>query len=70
MAKSIPGLYEKILSDPVVFPLVPIISDDLQDCIKRMLCKDPSKRITLPQLKVLRKTLCLNSTEINSNTGE
>lgn len=52
MAKSIPELYEKILKDSVEFPMLPVISEELQDCILKMLCKDPKKRITLPQLKV------------------
>ncbi|XP_023169604.2 calcium/calmodulin-dependent protein kinase kinase 1 [Drosophila hydei] len=52
IANSIPLLYDKIRNDPVVFPGLPKISDDLQNCIVRMLEKDPANRITLPQLKL------------------
>lgn len=51
---SIPKLYEKIQNDEVVFPEVPKISDDLRNTIARMLEKDATNRITLPQLKVNR----------------
>lgn len=51
---SIPKLYEKIQNDEVVFPEVPKISDDLRHTIARMLEKDATNRITLPQLKVNR----------------
>lgn len=52
IANTVPLLYDKIRNDPVVFPGQPKISDELQDCILRMLEKDPANRITLPQLKV------------------
>lgn len=52
MASSIPVLYEKIKNDKLTFPDEPKTSAELKDCIQRMLEKDPSDRITLPQLKV------------------
>ncbi|KRG00726.1 calcium/calmodulin-dependent protein kinase kinase 1 [Drosophila mojavensis] len=52
IANTVPLLYDKIRNDPVVFPGQPKISDELQDCILRMLEKDPANRITLPQLKM------------------
>lgn len=45
-------LYDKIRSNPLSFPPVPFASDDLKDLISLMLEKDPSKRITLPDIKV------------------
>ncbi|XP_051862434.1 calcium/calmodulin-dependent protein kinase kinase 1-like [Drosophila albomicans] len=52
IANSIPLLYEKIKNDDVVFPDTPIISGNMRHCIIRMLEKDASHRITLPQLKI------------------
>ncbi|XP_023035959.1 calcium/calmodulin-dependent protein kinase kinase 1 isoform X1 [Drosophila willistoni] len=52
LANSIPLLYEKIKHDSVVFPTTPKISEDLRDCIVRMLDKNAGNRITLPQLKI------------------
>ncbi|KAH8288959.1 hypothetical protein KR044_003173, partial [Drosophila immigrans] len=52
IANSIPLLYEKIKNDDVIFPDFPIISDVTRHCIIRMLEKDASRRITLPQLKI------------------
>lgn len=60
---SIPKLYEKIQNDEVVFPEVPKISDDLRNTIARMLEKDATNRITLPQLKVNR-TIKMNFTNL------
>ncbi|KAJ8981950.1 hypothetical protein NQ317_002122 [Molorchus minor] len=45
------GLYAKIRHQPVEFPEKPRISDDLKDLIRKMLVKDPDKRITLPEIK-------------------
>ncbi|XP_057662475.1 calcium/calmodulin-dependent protein kinase kinase 1 isoform X1 [Diorhabda carinulata] len=45
-------LYSKIKSQPVNFPEQPYISDELKDLIKKMLVKDPTQRITLPEIKV------------------
>ncbi|KAL7740176.1 hypothetical protein ACLKA6_003884 [Drosophila palustris] len=52
VANSIPILYEKIKNEEVVFPETPKISGDMRHCIIRMLEKDASHRITLPQLKI------------------
>lgn len=49
---NIVGLYSKIKSQPVVFPESPSISDNLKDLIKKMLVKEPTQRITLPEIKV------------------
>lgn len=52
IANSIPILYEKIKLDPLVLLEEPKISEQLQDCIRRMLIKNPDSRISLQQLKV------------------
>ena len=49
---NVMALYSKIQNDPVVFPEQPPISEDLKDLISRMLHKDPSQRLTLPEVKV------------------
>lgn len=50
---NIPALYEKIRRDPVHFPeSTTQHSPELKDIILRMLEKDPSKRITLSDIKV------------------
>lgn len=46
------GLYSKIRSDNVVFPSEPKISELLKDLISKMLVKNPSSRITLPEIKL------------------
>uniref|UniRef100_A0A034WWI1 calcium/calmodulin-dependent protein kinase n=1 Tax=Bactrocera dorsalis TaxID=27457 RepID=A0A034WWI1_BACDO len=51
IANSIPILYEKIKLDPLVLLEEPKISEQLQDCIRRMLAKNPDSRISLQQLK-------------------
>ncbi|XP_067014704.2 calcium/calmodulin-dependent protein kinase kinase 1 [Anabrus simplex] len=48
---NIPALYQKIQNDPLRFPEKPEISPDLRDLIERMLHKDPSTRLTLPEIK-------------------
>ena len=45
-------LYHKIQNDPVVFQEQPPISEDLKELISQMLHKDPSQRLTLPEVKV------------------
>ncbi|KAH9492155.1 Calcium calmodulin-dependent protein kinase kinase 2 [Bulinus truncatus] len=45
------GLHKKILKDPVHFPEKPEISVELKDLILQMLDKNPSTRITLPEIK-------------------
>ncbi|KAK9497919.1 hypothetical protein O3M35_003817 [Rhynocoris fuscipes] len=51
-AESIPALYNKIRNENLTFPDKPVISEELKDLITKMLCKDPSKRITLQEIKV------------------
>lgn len=46
-------MYEKIKNDRLTFPSDIEISGDARDLITKMLEKDPSKRITLPQIKVI-----------------
>lgn len=46
------ALYNKIQNDPVVFQEKPLVSEELKDLISRMLYKDPSQRLTLPEVKV------------------
>lgn len=52
VANSVPAVYEKIKNDKIQFPEHIKISAELRDLIERMLDKDPSKRINLPQIKV------------------
>ncbi|EAT37185.1 AAEL010804-PA [Aedes aegypti] len=51
IATSVPGVYEKIKSDPLQFPPTSPISPELRDLIETILDKDPQLRITLPQIK-------------------
>lgn len=39
-----------------MFPPAPFVSDDLKDLISLMLEKDPAKRITLPDIKVSKRS--------------
>lgn len=52
IANNIPAVYEKIKNDRLHFPSTIKISDDLKELIIGMLEKDPSQRLTLPQIKV------------------
>lgn len=52
MANNVPSVYEKIKNDRLNFPSDIVISTELRDLIVKMLEKDPTKRITLPQIKV------------------
>ncbi len=47
---SIMGLYNVIRTQPISFPNKPVVSASLKDLISQMLCKDPAKRATLPQV--------------------
>jgi [calcium/calmodulin-dependent protein kinase] kinase len=49
---NVMALYSKIQNEPVVFQERPPICEELQDLINRMLHKDPSQRLTLPEVKV------------------
>lgn len=48
---NVMALYSKIQNDPVVFQERPPINEELKDLISRMLHKDPSQRLTLPEVK-------------------
>ncbi|CAH0549237.1 unnamed protein product [Brassicogethes aeneus] len=48
---NIIGLYQKIKNQAVYFPESPEVSDNLKDLIRKMLIKDPTNRITLPEIK-------------------
>lgn len=52
VAETIPALYSKIQTEPLVFPPKPTISPNLRDLIVKMLKKDPNERITLQEIKV------------------
>jgi len=49
--KNIKIMCERILKAPLVFPERPAVSDDARDMIRRLLERDPAKRITSAQLK-------------------
>ncbi|XP_065170074.1 calcium/calmodulin-dependent protein kinase kinase 1 isoform X2 [Atheta coriaria] len=50
--ENIVGLYSKIRHQPVEFPPLPTVSESLKDLIRKMLVKDPNKRITLSEIKM------------------
>lgn len=50
--ENVIGLYSKIRNQQVAFPEKPVISVELKDLIGKMLVKDPSNRITMPEIKV------------------
>jgi len=50
--ENILALYNKIRVQPLTFPEDKEISPELKDLISRMLVKEPSQRITLPEVKV------------------
>ncbi|KAL1501044.1 hypothetical protein ABEB36_006446 [Hypothenemus hampei] len=49
--ENIIGLYTKIRNQSVEFPGKPPVSEELKDLILKMLVKDPTKRITLSEIK-------------------
>lgn len=49
--ENVIGLYSKIRNQQVAFPEKPAISEELKDLIGKMLVKDPSNRITMPEIK-------------------
>lgn len=60
IANSVPAVYEKIKHEKLNFPDIPQVSNDLKDLMEKMLTKDPSKRMTLPHIKVLLTTWYTN----------
>lgn len=48
---SVGSVYAAARTENLRFPEVPHVSDDLRDLITRMLVKDPSERISLPEIK-------------------
>lgn len=50
--ENIMELRSKIKTQKIEFPLNPNVSSSLKDLIRKMLVKDPSKRITLSEIKV------------------
>lgn len=52
-APSVMSVYEKIKTEEVKFPVTPVYSPELKELILRMLEKDPPKRISLPEIKVI-----------------
>ncbi len=51
------SLYNKICTQPLVFPEDRDITPELKDLITQMLIKDPAKRITLQRIKVEMHTI-------------
>lgn len=49
---TVVGLYAKIRCQEVEFPETRRVSEGLRELIRRMLVKDPARRITLPEIKV------------------
>ncbi|XP_048522106.1 probable serine/threonine-protein kinase DDB_G0279405 [Dendroctonus ponderosae] len=49
--ENVIGLYSKIRHQPVEFPENPALSAELKNLISKMLVKDPSKRITIAEIK-------------------
>ncbi|XP_063219592.1 calcium/calmodulin-dependent protein kinase kinase 1 isoform X2 [Bacillus rossius redtenbacheri] len=59
-------LYRKIQNEPVKFAESSTISDDLKDLIVRMLQKDPTQRITLPEIKMHPWVTCRGAAPLPS----
>uniref|UniRef100_A0A8C7XBQ3 calcium/calmodulin-dependent protein kinase n=1 Tax=Oryzias sinensis TaxID=183150 RepID=A0A8C7XBQ3_9TELE len=57
MDERILSLHQKIKTQPVVIPERADISDDLKDLLFKMLEKNPETRITVPQIKILVRTM-------------
>lgn len=55
---NIVALYNKIRNQPVEFPEIPVVTEKLKELIRKMLIKEPSKRITLPEIKVVVFHFC------------
>lgn len=52
MDERIVSLHQKIRTQPLEFPELPDVSEDLRDLLSRMLEKNPERRISVPQMKV------------------
>lgn len=52
IAEGTPALHAMIKQQPVVFPEDLVVSDSLKRLLLRMLDKDHTSRITLPEIKV------------------
>uniref|UniRef100_A0A671P8R4 Calcium/calmodulin-dependent protein kinase kinase 2-like n=1 Tax=Sinocyclocheilus anshuiensis TaxID=1608454 RepID=A0A671P8R4_9TELE len=57
MDERILSLHQKIKTQPVELPENADISDDLKDLLFKMLDKNPETRITVPQIKILVRTM-------------
>jgi [calcium/calmodulin-dependent protein kinase] kinase len=71
---NIVALYGLIQHQGLRFPARPSTSAKLKDLLIRMLCKDPSQRITVPEIKVHSWVTCdgfwpLPAEEENCNSG-
>lgn len=50
--ENVIGLYSKIRHQPIEFPEKPELSAELKNLISKMLVKDPSRRVTIAEIKV------------------
>uniref|UniRef100_A0A7N6AY18 calcium/calmodulin-dependent protein kinase n=1 Tax=Anabas testudineus TaxID=64144 RepID=A0A7N6AY18_ANATE len=57
MDERILSLHQKIRTQPVEIPEHADISDDLKDLLLKMLDKNPETRISVPQIKILVRTM-------------
>uniref|UniRef100_A0AAR2LZI0 calcium/calmodulin-dependent protein kinase n=1 Tax=Pygocentrus nattereri TaxID=42514 RepID=A0AAR2LZI0_PYGNA len=57
MDERILSLHQKIKTQPVELPEHADVSDDLKDLLFKMLDKNPETRITVPQIKILVRTM-------------
>uniref|UniRef100_A0A8C0H2I6 Protein kinase domain-containing protein n=1 Tax=Chelonoidis abingdonii TaxID=106734 RepID=A0A8C0H2I6_CHEAB len=57
MDERILSLHSKIKTQPLEFPDQPDIAEDFKDLIMRMLDKNPESRISVPEIKILVKTM-------------
>lgn len=52
ISNSVPNLFIKLKTEPLIFPESPVISKQLQTLLQKMLDKDPKSRATLDEIKV------------------
>ncbi|XP_073168389.1 calcium/calmodulin-dependent protein kinase kinase 2 isoform X5 [Lepidochelys kempii] len=57
MDERILSLHSKIKTQPLEFPDQPDITEDFKDLIMQMLDKNPESRISVPEIKILVKTM-------------